>query len=67
MTMKWKSELGGLRGHIRYARRKLKSLREFYLYVGYRDHKLRGIERESMANYLAGMVGNTVDVLLAHR
>jgi hypothetical protein len=34
MTMKWKSELGGLRGDIRYARRKLESLREFYLYVG---------------------------------
>jgi hypothetical protein len=31
MKMKWKSELGGLTGDRRYVRRKLESLREFYL------------------------------------
>jgi hypothetical protein len=67
MKMKWRGDLGGLTGDRRYVRRKLESLREFYLYVGYREHKLRGIERESMTNYLAGLVGNTVDVLLATR
>jgi hypothetical protein len=67
MKMKWRSEVGGLTGDRRYVRRKLESLREFYLYVGYREHMLRGIERQSMTNYLAGLVGNTVDILLATR
>jgi hypothetical protein len=64
---KWNCELGRISGDKRCVRKKLRSLREFYLYVGYGENQLHGIQREWTTDYLSGLVGHTVDVLLAIR
>jgi hypothetical protein len=65
MKRKWKSDVALLEGNKRYLRITLRSLKVFYLYVGFGECEMRRINKESATGFQSGVVDHTIDVLLA--